>query len=343
MAKRFSKNRVDVSNAFAPWISAADKRLVESSAMFSSFLKIHAKSGLKCVGVSNSVSMSNNTPVSQTIRLGLDNGLRVAAIVDRTLSSNYDMFIYDAPDSPNTSNVGSSKNLNYLADRLLRHARFDTSVADAKNYFSYLTSKAFFAARKTARNTNRTDYDVTDDIKGDAIAWLLKLHFNSANDIDLPSGIRASIDKAYKSVCTNGINMQRVAEAMREVFCRDKWLIGYNESFGYWVGVINASKTYYKFIDWSYDGAMATEGAVDIVKPVQYYPNFESIPEELRKEIMPAQAMFNMYLDGSNEVVEFRDADVRLVPTKPMIALDAGAVCLVPWYNGASWLLLDKA
>ena len=339
MRKRFSKKRVDTSNAFAPWITGSQIQAIKDSDAYGAFLKIHEATGLKCVDATEKVGFTDALNKPRVI-MGLDNNFRVAAL-SPTGGGGYRAVLFDSPDCASTSQIGQAEKAMYLANRILNHTAFENAHEKAKDFTSILANKAFFRSRSKVREANNIDYDPTDDIKRDEIAWLLKLHFNAANDVDLPPHTRASIDRAYRAVCTNGVNVEVVRDTMRSMFCREKWVIGYREQVGYWIGLLDMSKTYYKFVDWSYDSTVITENTVDVVRPIKFYPNYESIPSDLIKEIMPSQAMFNMYLDGCSEFTGHLDG-AKLIPGMELTSPDANAVAFRYWHNGNMWVVLDK-
>lgn len=336
MTTRFSKKRVDPASVFAPWVTPDQRNLVASSNVYTAVLKLCYKLGVKCVQVSNDTIAG-----VLNVRFGTETGLRVANL---SIQNSARTTIHSAllPDSYLcATGFTSSKNPMYAASRVLKTDALARAVSAARTFDRELVCRIFMAARKHV--ANQYPYDATSAKVDSATAgWLLRLYAREVTDADIPAHVRTAADKALKAAATVHANLDKCMGLLREMFCRDKWIIGYSNSIGYWVAKANLSKVYDKYMHYIYEAAPADPGDVyDAIAPLQFYPTFESIPESLRREIAPSQAMLNMYLDGTGSTVQFTGPE-RLIPKMSETWFDAGAGAYT--FNtgiAGSWLVMD--
>lgn len=340
MATRFSKKRVDPTDAFAPWVSINDQVKLKKSALYVPFLKIYAATGLQCVEVQNDILDSI------AAHIGFPNNMRVAKLSAHGRDA-YRIHVYDGPDSRQTTQYGSSEKPMYVANRVLgtvdstARYRFEDMKKQAENVHFALADDAGCEVLKHLKRENPVSYTPTSDINGESIGWLLKRYFNDIAEADIPSNIRGQFDKAYKLLNSAKTNHVDVDNKLKDMFCRDKWIFAHRPSAGYWVGLANFSQTYHNYSKWKYEHTANNGNGCTLIKPIEYYPTFESIPDDISKELLPAVAMVKMYLEGSGAEINYSDPN-KLIPAGSEVFVDANALVTSLTYAGSVWMLADR-
>lgn len=335
MTTRFSKKRVDPASVFAPWVTPDQRSLVANSNVYTAVLKICSKASIKCIEV---IELGNG---DFNVRLGTSSGLRVGSLSAQRSKGYLSAISVSSPDGRVfPSCIGTSNKPSYVANRMLNSILFQGALSAALKFENRLACSMFLHARHAAITLHPTEgTDIRKLADRNFIEWLLRLYSRDVTAADIPSDVRDKADKEIKHMATRYANYTKCKDLLREMFCKDKWVIGHNPSVGYWVGMFNMSKAFDKYMGFEYDHSPNDPGdVVDVVRPLQFYPSFESIPESIRKEIAPSQAMLNMYLDGSAQSVRFTGPE-RLVPVSRSTLFDAGAVSYTFNADTAAWWL----
>lgn len=344
MATRFSKKRINPESVFAPWTTPDERALVTGSYAYPAVLKICSQAGIKCVKAAKAATVGGGVISGGVIiQLGTDAGLRVVLLnVQPAFVAAFCAAAVDSNVFPLA--IGSSKKAMYLANRVLKSGAFKHQLDTAGKHSGVLVRDMFMSANKEADSK----YPGSVPHMGPAtIGWLLKLYSREITEADMPAQIRDEVDSAVKAHANSRVNRNKARDMLSEIFCRDKWIIGHNASLsGYWVGMCNTSKVFSKYIDHGVFNIAPTVGDGDyfMLRQLQFYPTFESIPESVRKEIAPSQAMLNMYLEGTGRSIRFTGPE-RLVPAVSGAStwFDAGAVAISRNHPEiCSWVLMDR-
>ena len=345
MSKRFSKSSVlSTTDLFAPWVPTTAQTALKQSPLYLPFLKIYSKTKLRCVEVSGDLSYSTS---NMTVHIGMSNNMRVAYL--GMMGSQFRACVYDAPDSPsrNSTHVGTSDKCMYLVNRMLNSstspgATFDRALGRALNFHNELANDIGNRVSDALRNESPVTYSPTSDINGDSIGWLIKRYFNDIAEADIPSDVRTAIDKAYKSLRSVAANTSLNTARLAEFFDREKWILGYRHDVGYFAGAAHFKSIYDNFSNWNNKWGVGTKDTnCTMTVPIQFYKTFQSIPDDMRKELLASVAMTKMYLEGGTEQVQYVDPE-RLIPQKISALLDANACVESVFGGGGTWLVVDR-
>jgi hypothetical protein len=341
MSKRFSKSSVlSTTDLFAPWVPVTAQTALKQSPLYMPFLKIYSKTRLRCVEVSGDSSVI-------TVHIGTANNMRVAYL--GMISSQFRACVYDAPDSParNSTHVGTSDKCMYLVNRMLNSstspgATFDRALGRAVNFHNHLASDMGYLVSNALRDQAPVDYSPASHINAESVVWLIKRYFNDVAEADIPSDTRTAIDKAYNSLRSVAANTTLNTTRLAEFFDREKWILGYKHDVGYFVGAAHFKQMYANHANWSHRWGVSSDGQnCTITVPIEYYKTFQSIPDDMRRELLASVAMTKMYLEGGAERVEYIDPE-RLIPTKTEALLDANSCVDSIFGGGGKWMLVDR-
>jgi hypothetical protein len=344
MSKRFSKSSVlSATDLFAPWVPVTAQTALKQSPLYLPFLKIYSKTRLQCV----EVSVNTDNSHMHTVHVGTPSNLRVAYL--GMMGTKFRACVYDSPDSSsrNTTHVGTSDKCMYLVNRLLTPATspgatFDNALGRALNFHNQLASDMGNLVTNTLKDDAPVRYTPTSDINGESIGWLIKRYFNDVAEADIPSGVRTAIDKAYKSLRSTASNMTLNKTRLAEFFDREKWMFGYRHDVGYFVGAAHFKQTCENYNDWEFRFPVdVSVQNCTVTAPIQHYKTFQSIPDDMRRELLASVAMTKMYLEGGTEQVEYADPE-RLIPQKTGALLDANACVDRIFGGGGMWMLVDR-
>jgi hypothetical protein len=348
MSKRFSKSKVMAVTAdlYAPWIPETARAAFRRSPLYLPFLKLYSKTKLRCVAVNR---FSDTQDTISSVAFGLSNNMRVLRISFNGARFGADVF--DAPDGGNHSgtHVGTSDKPMYLINRLLNPntspGRVFTNAMDrAVNFIHEVASDVGNIVCAKLRSELPHNFSARGALDNEAVDYLLLRYANETVEADIPSNVRNAIDKCIKEIHNARRNHQVVDDKLREFFDRDKWVFGFREQVGYFLGAAHFKETYDNYSKreqvWAVGGEV--RGAT-ITEPIEYYKTFQSIPEHLRSQLMVSAAMVKMFLEGGNNRVEYADPE-RLIPSSnsstPMI--DANAVASCVFGSGGYWLVMDR-
>lgn len=351
MAKRFSKSSVSTLNSdmYAPWVPETSKAALKKSPYYLPFLKMYSKTKLKCVEILQLKPSHLNDvepkPVSGII-LGYDNNFRVAKL---TGIGHYHAYSFDAPDaSPNTGSLlGSSDKLMYLVNRMINPStspghQLCNAIDRVATFVDELASDFGNTVAVQLRNEHPNTFSAMSTLGNEGAMWLLKHYANEINEADIPSNVRNLIDKSIKGMYGKDENNKIAGQRLLEFFDCEKWMFGYREEVGYYLGAANFKETYDNYLHRDQQWAVGpnVRGA-SVTEPIAYYKTFSSIPEHLRNSLMASVAMVKMYIEGTSNQYEYYDPE-RLIPKATIVMIDAGAKSGLVHGGGGYWLLMDR-
>ena len=346
MSKRISKSfALNANDLFAPWVPTTARNAFKQSPLYLPFLKVYSKTKLRCVEIAH--TQAGASIDQMTVHIGLLNNFRVAYL--SMIGKSFRACVYDTPDtvSRGTTHVGTSEKCMYLINRMLNAgtsagATFDRAVSKATNFHNYIANNMGRLMTCHVREQSPTTYSVLSDMNATSVQWLLKRYFSEVAEIDIPSQVRNSIDKAYASLKAAYANNAANIAKLGEFFDREKWIFGYRTEVGYFLGAGHFKQTFdnYAHIDSVYSISDETDG-VNLTMPIEYYRTFNDIPEDMRKSLLASVAMTKMYLEGGSGSVNYCDPE-RLIPSQTAKLLDANS-CVDNYHGmGAYWMLVDR-
>lgn len=346
MTKRFSKSKVMAVTAdlYAPWIPETAKTAFKRSPFYLPFLKLYSKTKLRCVAINQ---YNDGEGTISSINVGFENNFRVARF--SRSSATFAAYVFDAPDGGATggSLMGSSDNLMYLINRMLTPTtnpgrQLLNAIDRAMSFVDELASDYGSSVINALRKEYPNNFSATGVLGNEATEWLLMHYSNKVAEADIPSSVRNVIDKAVKSMNSTDENNKVAKQKLLEFFDHEKWMLGYRDGVGYFLGAAHFKETYDNYANreqaWSVGNT--TRGA-SVTEPITFYKTFDSIPEHLRSSVLASAAMVKMYIEGSSMSVDYLDPE-RLIPNASLSLIDANAKAGAVYGAGGHWLLMDR-
>ena len=346
MTKRFSKSKVMAVTAdlYAPWIPETAKTAFKRSPFYLPFLKLYSKTKLKCVSINQ---YNDGEGTISSINVGFNNNFRVARFTSS--GSQFAAYVFDAPDGGATSGslMGSSDKLMYLVNRMLNPnanpgRQLLNAIDRAVSFVDELASDYGNSVMGKLRKDYPNEFSATSVLGNEASEWLLMYFANKVSEADIPSTARNVIDKAIKSMHSTEENSKVAEQKLLEFFDCEKWMFGYRDGVGYFLGAAHFKETYdnYRRREQVWSVGSSTRGAT-ITEPIEFYKTFASIPEHLRSSVLASAAMVKMYIEGSNISLNYADPE-RLIPEMSLSLVDANAKTGAVYGAGGYWLLMDR-
>lgn len=286
----------------------------------------------------------------------LVNGMgMIVAAVYFTPGGTYKFSVYsEGHDTGTGFEQSKSKRPKYLASKL-RKAKHDatgliTAPAGEDHealmralYWADLTPNKIVrdALTQTIRSVYPSYRPPTIEVDSEMATTLMKVFMKEMAPVEVSQSMTTQLENSYKRFVEQRDKMNESFKTARDMFSQDKWFLMYdyrkvNDKPSVIVGAISSLPMQAAIDHYvSYGGVVDSERFTfaQPVVPLQWYPSFEQIPDDIRKELEVQLMMYKVHKDNS-----------KLLPDLPggfQLWAEGGMAFMSGW-NEASVILMDK-
>jgi hypothetical protein len=177
---------------------------------------------------------------------------------------------------------------------------------------------------------------------------LLRLYKGHLNPIDIPSQSINSLDHAFNRYLNSRESFETAFKSCRDLFNSDKWVLIYDYQYcqnidspvrsSVIVGAVSRQPALAAINRYMNEGQFPMNNLFtysDITHPLKWYPSFEHIPDEIRKEIEIQLMMYKVNRQSSQLLPRPVESFVQWT--------DGGIACYAGGHSHARMVIVDKS
>lgn len=286
----------------------------------------------------------------RTVYLVNEVGFHVATIGRDIAMKYYVDIANDGHDLYRGRRIAKSKRPKYIGsklrkpkDDLIPSAEYQLLQNGLKNSDNTVNSLLRSILVDTLHTMYRSHESPYASLNSDAATILLRLYKGDLKLSDIPSTYLNTFDASFIKYMERRNNFEKSFKSARDLFSADKWVLFYEYGIGdlsksVIVGAVSHHPTQVAIDRYVDSGSVPLENLFsysDIIHPFKWYPSFEHIPDEIRKNI---EIQLMMYKVNSNSD--------QLFP-KPSHSLslwtEGGVACYMETNNSARVVIVDKS